>query len=78
MTQDGRYLSIGSLEPQFMAGLSAALDLPVLLQKGASLDEQDRQEVKQAIQEKLKPKHSKNGMKFCKSRCLCRTGFEFK
>ncbi len=33
MTQDGRYLSIGSLEPQFMAGLSAALDLPVLLQK---------------------------------------------
>ena len=78
MTQDGRYLSIGSLEPQFMAGLSAALDLPVLLQKGASLDEQDRQEVKQAIQEKLKPKHSKNGMKFCKSRCLCRTSFEFK
>ena len=33
MTQDGSYLSIGSLEPQFMAGLSAALDLPVLLQK---------------------------------------------
>ncbi|BAN86521.1 acyl-CoA transferase/carnitine dehydratase [Acinetobacter baumannii NCGM 237] len=56
MTQDGRYLSIGSLEPQFMAGLSAALDLPVLLQKGASLDEQDRQEVKQAIQEKIKAK----------------------
>jgi len=56
MTQDGRYLSIGSLEPQFMAGLSAALDLPVLLQKGASLDVQDRQEVKQAIQEKIKAK----------------------
>ncbi|MEN8271562.1 CaiB/BaiF CoA-transferase family protein [Acinetobacter baumannii] len=56
MTQDGRYLSIGSLEPQFMAGLSAALELPVLLQKGASLDEQDRQEVKQAIQEKIKAK----------------------
>jgi len=56
MTQDGRYLSIGSLEPQFMAGLSAALDLPVLLQKGASLDEQDRQDVKQAIQEKIKAK----------------------
>ncbi|MBL2056913.1 CoA transferase, partial [Klebsiella pneumoniae] len=34
----------------------AALDLPVLLQKGASLDEQDRQEVKQAIQEKIKAK----------------------
>jgi len=56
MTQDGRYVSIGSLEPQFMAGLSAALDLPVLLQKGASLDIQDRQEVKQAIQEKIKTK----------------------
>ncbi|MEX7543442.1 contractile injection system protein, VgrG/Pvc8 family, partial [Acinetobacter baumannii] len=56
MTQDGRYLSIGSLEPQFMAGLSAALDLPVLLQKGASLDVQDRQDVKQAIQEKIKAK----------------------
>lgn len=56
ITQDGRYLSIGSLEPQFMAGLSAALDLPVLLQKGASLDVQDRQEVKQAIQEKIKAK----------------------
>ncbi|ELW80895.1 TPA: CoA transferase [Acinetobacter nosocomialis] len=56
MTQDGRYLSIGSLEPQFMAGLSAALDLPVLLQKGASLDAEDRQEVKQAIQEKIKTK----------------------
>lgn len=33
MTQDGRYLSIGSLEPQFMSGLSVALDLPLLLQK---------------------------------------------
>ncbi len=54
MTQDGRYLSIGSLEPQFMSGLSVALDLPLLLQKGASLDVEDRQEVKQAIQEKIK------------------------
>lgn len=59
MTQDGRYLSIGSLEPQFMSGLSVALDLPLLLQKGASLDVEDRQEVKQAIQEKIKTKSFK-------------------
>lgn len=56
MTQDSRYLSIGSLEPQFMSGLSIALDLPLLLQKGASLDAEDRKEVKQAIQEKIKSK----------------------
>ncbi|OTS02521.1 carnitine dehydratase [Acinetobacter pittii] len=59
MTPDGRYLSIGSLEPQFMSGLSVALDLPLLLQKGASLDVEDRQEVKQAIQEKIKTKSFK-------------------
>jgi len=59
MTQDGRYLSIGSLEPQFMSGLSIALDLPLLLQKGASLDAEDRQEVKQAIQDKIKTKSFK-------------------
>ncbi|MFI7969061.1 CoA transferase, partial [Acinetobacter baumannii] len=49
----------GSLEPQFMSGLSVALDLPLLLQKGASLDVEDRQEVKQAIQEKIKTKSFK-------------------
>lgn len=52
-TQDGRYLSIGSLEPQFMAGLSATLDLPLILQKGASFDAEDRLAVKQAIQAKI-------------------------
>ncbi|MEC7118449.1 MAG: CaiB/BaiF CoA-transferase family protein [Pseudomonadota bacterium] len=48
-TQDGRYLSIGSLEPQFMMGLAAALQLPILAEKGASMAVEDRQAVRQAI-----------------------------
>ena len=53
-TADGRYLSIGSLEPQFMTGLATALELPILLQKGTSFDPEDRQVVKQAIRDKIK------------------------
>jgi len=53
-TQDGRYFSVGSLEPQFMAGLATALELPLLLAKGTSFDAEDRQAVKQALQEKFK------------------------
>lgn len=56
-TADARYLSIGSLEPQFMAGLASALELPILLQKGASFDTEDRQMVKQAIRDKIKSKN---------------------
>lgn len=52
-TQDGRYISVGSLEPQFMSGLAATLELPIILQKGASFDAEDRQAVKAAIQEKI-------------------------
>lgn len=48
-TADGRYLSIGSLEPQFMQGLSVALNLPILTAKGASFQADDRQQVKQAV-----------------------------
>ena len=55
-TADGRYLSVGSLEPQFMQGLAQALQLPVLLEKGSSLDAQDQKEVKAAIQEKIRSK----------------------
>lgn len=55
-TQDGRYLAVGSLEPQFMSGLATILELPVLLEKGASFDELDRKMVKQAIQDKIKSK----------------------
>ena len=52
-TLDGRYLSIGSLEPQFMAGLSTTLELPIIMEKGASFDPEDRLVVKQAIQAKI-------------------------
>lgn len=54
MTQDGRYLSVGSLEPQFMQGLAQVLELPVLLEKGTSFAASDRQQVKQAIQDKIR------------------------
>nr|WP_174506648.1 CaiB/BaiF CoA-transferase family protein [Acinetobacter sp. Marseille-Q1620] len=53
-TKDGRYFSVGSLEPQFMSGLSVALELPILLEKGASFDPEDRQMVKLALAEKFK------------------------
>lgn len=52
-TKDGRYISVGSLEPQFMTGLAAALELPVLLEKGASFHPEDRQLVKQALADKF-------------------------
>lgn len=50
-TKDGRYLSIGSLEPQFMLGLAEALALPIIAEKGASTVVEDRAKVKQAITE---------------------------
>ena len=53
-TADGRYLSVGSLEPQFMQGLAQILNLPILLEKGASLDPKVRLQVKHAIQDKIK------------------------
>lgn len=53
-TADGRYLSVGSLEPQFMQGLAQILNLPILLEKEASLDPQERLQVKHAIQDKIK------------------------
>lgn len=53
-TADGRYFSVGSLEPQFMQGLAQILNLPILLEKGASLDPQERLQVKHAIQDKIK------------------------
>lgn len=48
-TQDGRYLSIGSLEPQFMMGLAMALQLPIVAEKGVSMLPEDRQAVRAAI-----------------------------
>ena len=56
-TQDGRYLSIGSLEPQFMMGLAQILELPILAEKGASFQLEDQSEVKQAITEQILTKN---------------------
>ena len=53
-TQDDRYLSIGSLEPQFMQGLAQLLDLPIILEKGASFAPEDHALVKQAIRDKIR------------------------
>ncbi|MBK0064387.1 MULTISPECIES: CaiB/BaiF CoA transferase family protein [unclassified Acinetobacter] len=53
-TKDGRYISVGSLEPQFMTGLATALELPILLEKGASFHPEDRQLVKQALTDQFK------------------------
>jgi len=55
-TLDGRYLSVGSIEPQFMSGLATVLELPILLEKGTSFDATDQKLVKQALQEKIKTK----------------------
>ena len=52
-TADDRYLAIGSLEPQFMQGLAQILDLPILLQKGASFIAEEQQAVKNAIGQKI-------------------------
>lgn len=52
-TQDGRYLAIGGLEPQFMHGLAQVLDLPLLLEGGKSFDQLDAAQVKPAIQDKI-------------------------
>ncbi|WP_286715952.1 CaiB/BaiF CoA transferase family protein [Acinetobacter sp. UBA2581] len=53
-TQDDRYLSIGSLEPQFMQGLAQLLDLPIILEKGTSFVPEDHALVKQAIRDKIR------------------------
>ncbi|MCU4369093.1 CaiB/BaiF CoA transferase family protein [Acinetobacter courvalinii] len=70
-TKDGRYFSVGSLEPQFMAGLAAALDLPVLLAKGASFDPEDRQMVKQALQDKFKTRNFSEWQHLFQSLDIC-------
>ncbi len=52
-TADGQYLSVGSLEPQFMLGLAQALELPVLAEKGASFLPEDQRQVKQALENRI-------------------------
>lgn len=53
-TADGRYLSVGSLEPQFLMELCGVLGLEGLASKAASPNPDDAQLFKQALTEKLK------------------------
>ncbi|WP_410209154.1 CaiB/BaiF CoA transferase family protein [Aquirhabdus sp.] len=52
-TQDGRHISIGSLEPQFLMGLAQALALPEILSLGSSLQPEDRASVRAMIQKAI-------------------------
>ncbi len=52
-TQDGRFLSIGSLEPQFLMGLAGALQLPDLARLGLSMNSEDRQTVRAMIRDAI-------------------------
>lgn len=49
-TRDGRWLSVGSLEPQFMQQLCAALGRPELAGKGLSRDPAQQQALKRELQ----------------------------
>lgn len=50
-TRDGRYLSVGSLEPKFWQGFCQAIERPDLLEKGASGDTAVQQALKQEIRD---------------------------
>jgi alpha-methylacyl-CoA racemase len=52
-TQDGRFLSVGSLEPQFLMGLAQALALPELARLGASMMPEDRIAVRAKVSEAI-------------------------
>lgn len=52
-TRDGRYLSVGSLEPQFWRGFCAAINRPDLLPAGQSLDPTEQRRIKKAIQTEI-------------------------
>jgi alpha-methylacyl-CoA racemase len=52
-TQDGRFLSIGSLEPQFLMGLAGALQLPDLARLGMSMNTEDRETVRAMIRDAI-------------------------
>ena len=51
--QDGRYLSVASIEPKFLVGLAGLLELPNLISKAASLRALDQQAAKKMLQEKF-------------------------
>jgi alpha-methylacyl-CoA racemase len=48
-TADGRYLSVGSLEPKFWAGFCKAIGRPELISQGYSQDAQVQQDLKREI-----------------------------
>ncbi len=54
-----------------MAGLAAALELPLLLAKGASFDPEDRQAVKQALQDKFKTQNFSEWQHLFQSLDIC-------
>jgi crotonobetainyl-CoA:carnitine CoA-transferase CaiB-like acyl-CoA transferase len=49
-TRDGRWFSVGSLEPQFMQQFCAAIDRPELAAKGLSPKAEEQRELKQAVE----------------------------
>ena len=53
LCQDGRYLSVASVEPKFLMGLSQLLDLPELPKNAASLKIADQQAAKKMLQDKF-------------------------
>lgn len=52
-TQDGRWLSVAGLEPQFMQGFCAAIHRPELAARGLSQKPQEQQALKAEIQHEL-------------------------
>ncbi len=68
---DGRYLSIGGLEPQFFQGLAQALQLSIVAEKGLSQLPDDQKLVKEAIQNKIETKDLAYWQDFFAQRDLC-------
>jgi alpha-methylacyl-CoA racemase len=59
-TSDGRFLSVGSLEPKFWQGFCQAIQRPDLISRGMSLDRAEQAAVKTEIEEIVaaRPLHS--------------------
>ncbi len=79
-TADGRYLSVGSLEPQFIHGLAQILELPILARKRHIIGPaRPSGAVKQAIKDKIKSaRFCHVAAYFSATRCLCRARFNFR
>jgi alpha-methylacyl-CoA racemase len=63
-TLDGRYLSIGGLEPQFFMAFANAIERPDLISLSIRHDAEAVTIVKTAISEAIAKKHSVNGKRF--------------